>query len=256
MSAWTAWYSPRGWKVHGEIVDVQWIDGDVSKARIENKEEVGHRICRVERDGRTPLVYLVLACQRAGGIGVVIVDNDSERCDKFDQFCMPGADEEHGEYWGRYDLERPWRMVRIPTVLVRGGDLGGVRGRKEEVARAGERFREEVEREKEEARERELEKERETEREREKMREEEREKIRQEMREEAEMETAKAKKKKEAEELKEQEAKEQEAKEQEAKEEGAKEQVEDGATAHEEKGDNAETTSQDDNEAEETATEL
>lgn len=114
VEVWAAHWSPKGFKSSGEFVEVQ--EGE--KGEVVNRDEVNGRIAVVGRGGG-PLVRKVLAAQRAGAVAVVIVEK-TDRCDgaKYDQYCVYGASKEHGEGWGQVDLKRPWKSVRVPTVLV------------------------------------------------------------------------------------------------------------------------------------------
>ena len=120
VSAWSSYWSPRGFKASGELADVVFAEppGSSSSAiQVSNREEVEHRIAVVQRGG-VPIVRLALAAQAAGAIAVVVVDS-SGRCNgHFDQYCVLGADKTRGEFWAQVDLPRPWLDLRIPTVLV------------------------------------------------------------------------------------------------------------------------------------------
>ncbi|GMI29757.1 hypothetical protein TrRE_jg12050, partial [Triparma retinervis] len=85
--------------------------------KIENGDEIDHRIAVVKRDGKIPLARKALAAQAAGAVAVVVVDDG--RCGGiYDQYCVLGASKLAGEGWGEVDNGRVWKMLRIPTVLV------------------------------------------------------------------------------------------------------------------------------------------
>lgn len=157
VDAWAAHWSPKGFKSSGEYAAVEEVEG--GGGAIQNKEEVRRvfsqrkkcsltparslfnefqthpplparfpsrqvngRIAVVKRLGGphpVPIVRKVLACQRAGAVAVVVVD-ETGRCDgaSFDQYCVYGADRGRGEGWGQVDNAKPWRSVRVPVVLV------------------------------------------------------------------------------------------------------------------------------------------
>ncbi|GMH89198.1 hypothetical protein TrVE_jg3140 [Triparma verrucosa] len=112
VEAWAAHWSPKGFKSSGEFVEVQ--EGE--KGEVINKEEVDGRVAVIKRGGN-PLVRKVLACQRAGAVAVIILE-ESDRCSEYDQYCVYGASKQLGEGWGQVDLKRPWSSVRIPSVLI------------------------------------------------------------------------------------------------------------------------------------------
>ncbi|CAN0448595.1 unnamed protein product, partial [Laminaria digitata] len=57
----------------------------------------------------------VLNAQRAGALGVLVVDDG--RCSgTFDQLCVHGSDPPEG--WAAHDQPRLWNEVLVPVVLV------------------------------------------------------------------------------------------------------------------------------------------
>lgn len=149
IEVWSAHWSPKVFKVSGELVDVVEVEGE--RGKIENIGQVDHRIAVVKRDGKIPLVRKALAAQKAGAVAVVIVDDG--RCGGvYDQYCVLGANKMLKEGWGEIDNKRVWKSLRIPTVLV---DEGLWEGEEEEevlVVEGGEEV-EEGEEEVEEGRE-------------------------------------------------------------------------------------------------------
>jgi hypothetical protein len=82
-----------------------------------NVEEVKGRIVLVER-GKVPLVFKVHFAQEVGALGVVIADLKGSCKDKFDQRCVPGADQSRGEGFGAQDNHELWQKNHIPCVLL------------------------------------------------------------------------------------------------------------------------------------------
>jgi len=83
------------------------------------------RIVLVYR-GRGPFVMKILHVQARGGVGVIIVDNNSKgdvvshegSCSDYTQHCVAGASKRSGERIGLRDKAEPWRKVTIPVIFV------------------------------------------------------------------------------------------------------------------------------------------
>ncbi len=105
------------------LQDVEVVEADPldASAPLRNADAVAGRIALVER-GAVPLRQKVQTAQRAGAVGVLIVDT-SHACDaKFDQSCCPGGDKGHGEGFAAQDKAELWANVKIPSALVRHAD--------------------------------------------------------------------------------------------------------------------------------------
>ena len=75
VSAWAAHWSPKGFKSSGEYVEAEKVER--GGGEISNQDEVDGRVAVVKRVGGAnpvPIVRKVLACQRAGAVAVVVVD--------------------------------------------------------------------------------------------------------------------------------------------------------------------------------------
>ena len=86
-----------------------WADDD-------NEVLLG-KVAIVSRGGE-PLVLKARRVQKAGAVGLVVVDVE-DRCDFYDQECIPGADKGRGEGWGKIDVASLWQRIHLPMVLAR-----------------------------------------------------------------------------------------------------------------------------------------
>lgn len=80
--------------------------------------ELSGKIAIVRRD-KEPLVFKARKVQKAGGIGMIILDTENRCHDAFDQECIPGATKRLGEGWGRTDNKALWKNIHLPMLLVR-----------------------------------------------------------------------------------------------------------------------------------------
>ena len=113
---WTTHWSPKSFIVESEVV---WVEPFLLEGEVQNADSIRGNIALVSR-GVIPLVYKIHRLQEAGAVGVIILD--SGVCKKYDQVCAPGATKSDGEGWGLHDIERPWKTVRIPSVLITRGN--------------------------------------------------------------------------------------------------------------------------------------
>lgn len=120
VSVWAAHYSPRAFKLQNvEVVAAEPFDASTSLRN--NPEVVAGRVVLVER-GAVPLRQKVQYAQRAGAVGVLIIDT-SRACDEqFDQSCCPGGDKANGEGFAAQDKAALWESIMIPSALIRFHD--------------------------------------------------------------------------------------------------------------------------------------
>mmetsp|Transcript_7085 Transcript_7085/g.11924 ORF Transcript_7085/g.11924 Transcript_7085/m.11924 type:complete len:436 (-) Transcript_7085:265-1572(-) len=80
--------------------------------------------------GMVPFVDKAVQAQNEGAIALLIVDwwpweptadasSRADRCQQFDQKCLPGSDKSRGEGFGAIDVQSHWEMVRIPVYFIR-----------------------------------------------------------------------------------------------------------------------------------------
>lgn len=116
---WAAHHSPRAFKLENvEVVEAEPLDASTP---LRNGAAVSGRVALVER-GAVPLRQKVQNAQRAGAVGVLIVDT-SRACDtNFDQSCCPGGDKANGEGFAAQDKPSLWETIKIPSALMRHED--------------------------------------------------------------------------------------------------------------------------------------
>lgn len=67
--------------------------------------------------GELPLAVKAKNIQQDGGIGMIVIDS-FDRCDEFDQSCMPGANKRLNEGWGLQDVPAMWKNIHLPIIIV------------------------------------------------------------------------------------------------------------------------------------------
>jgi hypothetical protein len=80
--------------------------------------QLSGKIAVVQRD-EEPLVFKARKVQKAGGIGMIVLDVENRCHDTFDQECIPGATKSLGERWGRTDNKAMWKHIHLPMLIVR-----------------------------------------------------------------------------------------------------------------------------------------
>ena len=110
VDIWSCFWSPLGYLVTAETCEMKW-----NKDEVINTDDLSDRIAYTERRPEIPMVDLTLAAQRAGALGLIIIDNG--QCAQYDQYCMQGASKQFGDYWGELDSPLAWKNVNIPVVF-------------------------------------------------------------------------------------------------------------------------------------------
>ena len=119
VPVWAAHYSPRAFKLQNvEVVAAEPFDASTS---LSNLEVAAGRVVLVER-GAVPLRQKVQNAQRAGAVGVLIIDTSRACDDQFDQSCCPGGDKANGEGFAAQDKAALWESIMIPSALIRFRD--------------------------------------------------------------------------------------------------------------------------------------
>jgi len=128
LAVWAAAWSPASFSVRAQLAMAEPATACRAEGGAGHPSVVHHRVLLVERGG-CPLVQKVLTAQKAGALGVIIVDDG--RCEKFDQHCVPGSDKvlSEGQGFAAQDHPGDWRKVRIPAVLVLADDGEVLRSR-------------------------------------------------------------------------------------------------------------------------------
>uniref|UniRef100_A0A7S0SS48 PA domain-containing protein n=1 Tax=Chromulina nebulosa TaxID=96789 RepID=A0A7S0SS48_9STRA len=121
---WTCFWSPKSFIVESQIT---WTipkllnDPNISKnIDFINANDLRNKIAFTYRGG-LPLIIKVLAIQKAGALGIVIVDNHENSdylCHSYNQSCLPGATKALGEGFGRLDKPKLWSNLKIPVVFI------------------------------------------------------------------------------------------------------------------------------------------
>jgi hypothetical protein len=107
VSMWTGHWGRRHVKIHSGYV---FCDVEQQEINLQN------RIAVMLRD-TIPVVTKAKFVQNRGGIGLLLVDS-TDKCQNFDQTCMPGANRNRGEGFGLSDVETYWLDIYIPVALL------------------------------------------------------------------------------------------------------------------------------------------
>ncbi len=118
VTAWAAHYSPKQFDVQATAIMAQPRD---ACTRLEN--DVANQVVILER-GACPLVTKVQNAYDAMAAGVIITDDDNNKCEReFDHKCSPGASKANNEGFAKLDKPHLWANLHVPTLLIRRQDF-------------------------------------------------------------------------------------------------------------------------------------
>ena len=110
-------HNPASYRVHAPLI---FANPRNASFDLMNAADIAGKIALVER-GAAPFCHIVKRVQRAGALGLIILDATG-RCDGgFHQGCVHGSMHAAGEGFAKTDKSAHWEGLSLPTLLVQRG---------------------------------------------------------------------------------------------------------------------------------------